>query len=221
MVTRTSRRRTGIRISAKEEYVIGPLMALVLSAAPGPQLPVCNPDLEGMPCGQASRHCTFWCNDDNSLLICWCPPPPPPTVSVSVTGTGSVTSSPPGINCPSASCTMSVSYGTSVSLTARPATGYVFGGWSGACSGSGTCTLTVNSNQSVTAQFNPQSIYMVSVAVIGTGSVTSSPAGINCPSGSCTMSGASGRALLSRPTPEPVTPSPGGAMPVAVPAPAA
>jgi hypothetical protein len=40
-----------------------------------------------------------------------------------------------------------------VTLTATPAAGSSFTGWGGACSGTGKCTLTMNSDKSVTAQF--------------------------------------------------------------------
>src|SRR2546428_13989639 len=44
-------------------------------------------------------------------------------------------------------------HGTVVTLTANPATGYQFSGWSG-CSGSGnTCSVTMDMAQSVTATF--------------------------------------------------------------------
>src|SRR6185437_4418485 len=58
--------------------------------------------------------------------------------------------------------------------------GSVFTGWSGgACAGTGTCAVTINANTSVTATFVP--LYTLTVALAGTGgSVTSSPAGINC-----------------------------------------
>ena len=45
--------------------------------------------------------------------------------------------------------------GASVSLTATPATGYTFAGWSGACSGAGVCQVTMTGPESVTAQFSP------------------------------------------------------------------
>ncbi len=44
--------------------------------------------------------------------------------------------------------------GTKVTLTASPNSNSIFSGWGGACSGkAGTCTVTMNSNQSVTASF--------------------------------------------------------------------
>jgi len=104
------------------------------------------------------------------------------TVSKSGTGTGTVTSSPSGIDCGS-DCSESYNQGTSVTLTATPASGSIFGGWSGGgCSGTGSCSITMNSNQTITATFNQQQQYTLTVTKSGTGSgtVTSSPAGINC-----------------------------------------
>jgi sugar lactone lactonase YvrE len=43
--------------------------------------------------------------------------------------------------------------GTSVTLTATPAAGYTFSGWQGACSGTGSCQVTMNGPESVSAQF--------------------------------------------------------------------
>ena len=75
------------------------------------------------------------------------------TLNVSVAGNGTVTSSPSGISCPSG-CTMNYASGTPVMLTAYPAAGATFNGWSGACTGTGTCLLTMNSLDSVTAMFS-------------------------------------------------------------------
>jgi hypothetical protein len=75
------------------------------------------------------------------------------SVSKSGSGDGTITSSPAGINC-GADCSENYSSGTVVTLSATPNAGSTFVGWSGACSGTGSCTLTMNSNKSVTANFN-------------------------------------------------------------------
>jgi len=76
------------------------------------------------------------------------------TVAAGVAGSGTVTPSPVGASC-GANC-WSYAAGTVVTLTATPATGSTFGGWSGGCAGTGvTCTVTMNANLTVTATFNP------------------------------------------------------------------
>ena len=84
-------------------------------------------------------------NDDNSL-----------SVEKLGTGSGRVTSSPSGIDC-GAACSSGFSEGTEVVLTAAARRGSVFDGWSGppgTCSGlSTTCTVTLASDQAVTATF--------------------------------------------------------------------
>ena len=69
------------------------------------------------------------------------------------TGTGTVTSSPSGINC-GTSCTANYASGASVTLTATAASGSTFAGWSGSCSGTGSCVLSMTASRSVTATFN-------------------------------------------------------------------
>ena len=103
------------------------------------------------------------------------------TVSKTGTGTGSVSSSPAGITC-GATCASSFNYGTVVTLTATPNAGSVFSGWSGSgCTGTGTCVVTMDAAHSVTATFGLGThILDVSKTGTGTGSVTSSPAGIDC-----------------------------------------
>lgn len=75
------------------------------------------------------------------------------TVSKAGAGSGTVTSNPAGINCGS-SCSASFSTGTDVTLTASAAAGSTFAGWGGACSGTGTCTVSMTIARSVTATFN-------------------------------------------------------------------
>ena len=102
------------------------------------------------------------------------------TVSRTGSGTGTVMSSPPGINCGS-DCAQDYEHGTSVTLTAAPATNSDFGGWTGACSGTGTCTLTMDQTRNVNATFVLETRpLIVSRSGSGTGTVMSSPPGINC-----------------------------------------
>jgi len=103
----------------------------------------------------------------------------PLTVSLSGTGTGVVTSSPAGISCGS-DCSKSYVDGTVVRLSTVAFAGSHFAGWSGACSGSGLCTMTMDGAKSVTATFTADPPAPLSVVVSGNGVVTSSPAGINC-----------------------------------------
>ena len=114
------------------------------------------------------------------------------------TGTGTVASSPSGINCGS-TCSSTYSSGTAVSLSATPASGQVFSGWSGACSGTGACGVTMSSNQSVTATFDPapppQYTTTITTSGTATGTITSSPAGINCGT-TCSASFDSGTSLV-------------------------
>ena len=101
------------------------------------------------------------------------------------TGSGTVTSSPPGIDC-GATCSASYNQSTPVTLTAAPATGSTFEGWSGGdCSGTGLCTLTLTANTAVFARFgvtsgSTQFTLSVTRAGTGSGTVTSSPPGIDC-----------------------------------------
>jgi hypothetical protein len=75
-------------------------------------------------------------------------------VSLAGAGSGSVASSPAGISCPG-TCSHSYPSGTMVTLTASPATGSAFSGWTGGgCSGTGTCTITMSSVKAITATFN-------------------------------------------------------------------
>jgi len=96
-------------------------------------------------------------------------------------GSGTVTSSEAGISC-GATCSHTYPDGTIVTLMATPTTGSTFKGWSGGgCSGTGRCIVTLNSQKAVTATFGlvPETL-AVSKTGGGSGSVTSSPAGVSC-----------------------------------------
>src|SRR5688572_7439919 len=74
------------------------------------------------------------------------------SVSVSKTGNGTVTSTPSGVNC-GAVCSFNFVAGTAVTLKATPDAGFAFAGWSGGCTGTADCKLTLSSNTTVTANF--------------------------------------------------------------------
>ena len=74
------------------------------------------------------------------------------TVTKSGPGSGAITSSPAGISC-GPTCSHAYTKGTTVTLTAAPAGGSSFTGWSGACSGTGTCSITMDTAASANAMF--------------------------------------------------------------------
>ncbi len=104
-------------------------------------------------------------------------------VSLTVTsigsGTGSVTSTPPGISC-GQDCSESYTAGALVLLAAVSSSGSRFGGWGGACSGTGACLVTLSTPKTVNAAFVQTFPLTVSKIGNGSGTVTSVPAGIDC-----------------------------------------
>ncbi|HJQ75280.1 MAG TPA: PASTA domain-containing protein, partial [Gaiellaceae bacterium] len=121
-------------------------------------------------------------------------------VTTAGTGSGTVTSSPGGINCGS-TCSAGYGYGTAVTLTATPAVGSTFIGWSGACSGTSTCTVTPSDTASVTATFDltPETL-SISKKGNGKGTVTSYPDAISCGK-ACTHSFDYGTSVILRAKP--------------------
>ena len=79
-------------------------------------------------------------------------------------------------------CDQRYPVGTKLTLTATADSGSVFGGWSGACQGNGTCELTLTADTAVNVSFQGtgSGTPNLTVAVLGQGSVTSAPTGINC-----------------------------------------
>jgi hypothetical protein len=73
-------------------------------------------------------------------------------VAKSGRGKGKIVSSPRGISC-GKTCSHGYAYGTSVTLKAKPAKGSRFSRWSGACKGTGKCTIAVTDNVKVAASF--------------------------------------------------------------------
>ena len=78
-------------------------------------------------------------------------------LSVSISGNGVLISSDGYISCPgicSHSYSGSSSGSSQVTLYPVPAQGWFFGNWGGACSGSGSCTVEMSQNVSVSASFS-------------------------------------------------------------------
>ena len=95
------------------------------------------------------------------------------TIGTDGNGSGTVTADPdqPQYDC-----------GTVVTLTATADIGSTFTGWSGACPGTGGCVVTMDAAKSVTATFSLQGNFLLTVNLSGSGAgtVTSTPAGIDC-----------------------------------------
>jgi hypothetical protein len=104
------------------------------------------------------------------------------TVSKAGTGAGTVTSSPAGISC-GADCTETYGHGQMVTLSQSASAGSVFAGWTGACTGSGACVVTMDMARSVTATFNIQTFTLTVVnasSAGGQGTITDNFGGISC-----------------------------------------
>ena len=116
-------------------------------------------------------------------------------------GRGTVTSSPAGIIC-GADCSELYNSGTVVTLTAAPTPGSAFAGWSGACTGATVCQVTMDAAKSVTATFTTPAFFTLTLSLAGdgTGTVTSTPAGIAC-GADCSEDYATGTAVTLTPTP--------------------
>src|SRR5437588_348756 len=116
-------------------------------------------------------------------------------LNVTLAGNGTVTSSPAGISCPSINCSANFASGTTVTLTATPAAGSTFAGWSGAaCPGTGACSLSMTATQLVTATFQVANISTTTkLAVSSTqaiaGSAVTFTARVSPTSGSTTPTG--------------------------------
>jgi hypothetical protein len=105
------------------------------------------------------------------------------SITKSGTGTGTVTSTPAGIDCGSA-CSAEYEHGTEVTLTGTSGPNTEAVKWSGCTSVSeGKCLVSMIAAKAVSATFSLRKQELkVTAKGSGTGTVTSSPSGINCPS---------------------------------------
>src|SRR5581483_8490743 len=102
---------------------------------------------------QGKAGCSITANDNQTVFVEFDPRFVDEIVFVK--GSGSVTSSDNQMNCSGTDpCKEQVAYGsTGFSFTAQPANGYQFKGWSGGCTGTGTCSPSTTSSTTVTAEF--------------------------------------------------------------------
>ncbi|MBM4776853.1 MAG: hypothetical protein GQE15_04045 [Archangiaceae bacterium] len=135
-------------------------------------------------CSGTSTTCTVVANDAKNVTATFVKAPSTLNVTKAGSGSGTVISTPSGINC-GATCSAMYETRTVVTLWPMAASGSAFAGWSGACSGMGACTVTVQEVVSVTATFTTVSLPLsVRFSGVGSGRVTSSPAGVDC-TGDC------------------------------------
>ena len=172
-----------------EFYDLGEIVTLTAQPAPGSTFDGWTAS-GGSPTCSGSGECSITMSGTQQVTATFTLEQHILSLALAGNGSGTVTSSPPGIDCGSAGgstdCSETFDYGTVVTLTAQPAPGSSFDGWtttggSPACSGSGVCSLTMIEAKDVTATFSLNT-YELSVALSGTGSgmVTSSPPGIAC-----------------------------------------
>jgi Divergent InlB B-repeat domain len=134
------------------------------------------------------------------------------SVTVTKTGLGNVDSADKRISCGN-KCVAPYIADTVVTLTAKAASGSVFSGWIGACTGaSATCTVAANGHVDVGATFTAAPAggggggggstvqFTLSIGRSNKGTVTSAPAGINCGS-ACSAKFASGAVITITATP--------------------
>jgi hypothetical protein len=112
-------------------------------------------------------------------------------LQLSVSGQGLVTSTPSRLSCRS-QCAAEFDEGAQVTLTPEPAEGFRLAGFSGACSGQSSCTVTMSQDSSVDVDFVPAaapervhqpastSLLLLIAGGSGTGSVSSDPGGLDC-----------------------------------------
>ncbi len=107
------------------------------------------------------------------------------TLDVSIEGDGTVTSSPPGIGCPT-ECAATFTLGAEITLTASAAEGAEFIRWDGddCAEQPSECTFSIGENSVVKAVFSEVSsqtfALVLAKAGLGAGLVVSTPQGIHC-----------------------------------------
>ncbi len=128
----------------------------------------------------SATECEVTMAETNSVTAGFAPTHYTLSVSKSGTGSGTVTSTPTGIHC-GATCNASFEEESTVKLTETPAAHSEFTGWTGCTHepSATECEVKITEAKSVTAGFTPI-LHTLSVSKSGSGTVTSTPTGIEC-----------------------------------------
>ena len=168
--------------SCSASFISGTQVTLAAQAASGSSF-----SGWGGACSGTANSCSVSMNGASSVTANFSAVPAQRLLSLSKsgTGTGTVTSSPTGMSC-AANCgfaSSSFASNTAVTLVAQADSGSTFAGWSGACTGTGNCTIAAGtSSANVTASFYTSSTrpFVLNKAGSGTGSVSITPPGVTC-----------------------------------------
>ena len=149
--------------------------------------PAAGSDFTGWNACAGTGQCSVTLNGNQSVSATFAPTGSGTTLNVTLigTGNGTITDNLEQISCTntagvtSGTCSASYPPGTVVNLSASATQPSTFGGWMGACSGTGACSVTLNSSQAVTASFVPPPQILALPFSSGT---PSGMATFNCPS---------------------------------------
>ncbi|HEX2196514.1 MAG TPA: laminin B domain-containing protein [Actinomycetota bacterium] len=115
----------------------------------------------GGACSGSTLTCQVTMTQARNVTATFDVAPPAPSFDLQVaptgSGSGTVTSDPLGIDC-GGDCGHTYPQGTVVTLSAAAAPGSFFSGWSGACAGTGPCTVTMDAARTVAAEFTRQPV---------------------------------------------------------------
>jgi len=118
-------------------------------------IPDAGSEFMGWPDCPGSATCSVWISGQDAYVYPEFQLTAKPTLTVTKTGDGSgwVGSIPDGISCGS-TCSAEYFYGAQVTLTAAGMDdSSIFAGWSGDCTGTGACTVSMSAARSVVASF--------------------------------------------------------------------